>query len=456
VATEKVLKISSKNRDVQKAIDRLEDLFHFDSFVEQMAYEALTYGEYYIRLDVDNQQKKGITGWYDDVQQEEVVPYFESGQLLGYIRQNSDIKVKKDVTLTPAYNYGRFSFGTRKVMIRLQGIDRIIDSMAGKGSKDGTRAVKIGNPIFYGLVDKIKDLMLLESLVPAGRLSQLSSSNLVGVTVPGSYPVKEANDFARTVEGMINDKVSISSSGLVTAADIIATAGATKVIPVFGDKGQLQKFDYKADNMRDALSEVNDIRQIICDSIGIPKELLFGESGTESKKEFLRRYARYLRKIRTLQFCIIEGVKNLIIIDLLNSGVSFKESDIDITFVKAIVEIDNLDSLEYIDASIQALTNLHTFISNVNLDEKALFEIDGMKYGRFMQDQFRLIGMADIIKPKKNVEETPAAAPPPADAPPPMGQDFGKPKIVTTIAQSPPAPPPVKTMAKAPAITPAK
>lgn len=438
VATEKILNITSKNSAVNAEIKKLEELFHFDSFVESMAYEALSYGEYYIRLEIDADKKTGITGWYDDLAQGEIVPYFESGQLVGYIQPNKKKTVRRDVDLIPAYQYGRFSYGTRKVQIKLQGIDRIIDTIAGT-DKRGSRYVKVGNPIFYGLVDKIKDLMLLEALVPAGRLQQLSSASLVGVTVPGSYDIAQAKEFANTVEQTINDKVSVSSTGVVSAADIISTAGSIKVVPVYGDKGQLQKFDYKDSDKKDSLTEVNDIRQIICDSIGIPKELLYGESGGESKKEFLRRYARYLRKLRTLQFCMIDSVRNLIIIHLVNAGVSFKPEDIDISFVKAIVEIDNLDSLEYIDASIQALTNLHTFMNNINLDEKRLFDIDGKKYGEFMKAQFRLIGMDDIIKPKKNEEIAQAVQANPEPAP--GGQPMRK-TLQRTPAQPTPAKPP--------------
>ena len=50
--------------------------------------------------------------------------------------------------------------------------------------------IRIGKSMIYPVLDKIKQLQLLEELVPATKLADLSSGTMVGVSIPaGNYYV---------------------------------------------------------------------------------------------------------------------------------------------------------------------------------------------------------------------------------------------------------------------------
>ncbi len=108
---------------------------------------------------------------------------------------------------------------------------------------------------------------------------------------------------------------------------------------------------------------------VICDSIGIPYELLY-KSDSESRQENLRRYSRYLRKLKNVQRCIAGGLKQLVFIHLANKGISFKRDDIEIDFFNTLANVDNLDKLEQADITISSLENMKSLFDEL-LDEES-------------------------------------------------------------------------------------
>lgn len=365
--------------------------------------------------DTKDEDVIGLVDIYDDVDQSEVVCLSDDGLVVGYLVMDEKGKVVKK----EPYEFVKFSVESQRIRIDL--LEEINKNVYGQHSsfvvpgkkfkdlpEDVPRFIRIGKSLVYSVVSKIKELELMDALVPATKIEKLTNGAIVGLQLPDNYDINKALDATDRVEGIINKKVGIDKElGELTIENIMSAAGKIKVVPQFGsDKGGLDKINIKSDEPDDLLGSIEDIRRVILSSIGIPYELVFDSDGS-NKGEILKRYARYLRKLKNIQKSVQDGIKQIIIIHLVNAGIEFDEDNIVVEFRNKLVEIDILDKLEFIDTTIGMLDSLKSFVESLN-EEGSITEgrVDKEAFIKFLNDQLSVIGLGNIIKPNdKLVDE---------------------------------------------------
>lgn len=362
ITTGEVVELSSKNPKINKLLQDLQRNINVDSLVHDIVPDLLSHGEYTVRQEVV--KGKGLVQIHDDVDQSKIVAFYKRGLPSKFARMS-----KNDVRVYEPYHYAHFCLGKQKLRIKLQNEFSRDDSTAKPELPvDLPAYARVGKPLLYGVFGKIKELQLLESLIPATKLNDIMSGTLVGVSMPSGTGPKDAFEVVRRYEQLFNAKTGIDREGdQLSLRHILGVAGKIKAIPVFGDKGSLESLtDVKRNpSIDDLLSSVQDNRDVICTSIGIPTELLYGTDG-EGKAAMLKKYARYLRCLKSLQTAVASGLKQICLTHVINSGIStVKLSDIEVRFRNEIISIDELEKLEFADAVVSMLGELHTFASDL-------------------------------------------------------------------------------------------
>jgi hypothetical protein len=394
IHTGDVIKIYSKNKEINKKITELDKKIKFDNLVNGILVDLLSYGEYTLRPEYDD--KKGIISIKDDVNQIDVIALSDiNGEVIKYL-----VLEEGKFYLKEKHEYVKFSLSNKKIRINLKkefGPKTIRENK--KIFESIPNYIRIGRSVIYPVRSKLKELELLEKLVPATKLSKLSSGTVIGIQVPPGMDITKAMEATKKVEGLLNKKVGYDDAAKeLSVENIMAVAGKLKCVPIFGDKGQLTKLDYKADEPDDLLASVEENRRTICNSAGIPYELIFGSDGEQGAGS-LKRYARYLRKLKAIQRSICEGVIQIVCFHLANSGVTFVESDICVEFRNKLIEIDNLDKLEFMDTTVNMLNNIVGFVlDKAGPDSPLKGNIDLNALVRFMDTQLSTVGLQDLIK----------------------------------------------------------
>lgn len=377
ITTGEVVTLTSDNTEIKSALEDLQQKVNLDQIVNDFILDLLQDGDYYLRIKAT--KDVGVEGVYDDVDQNMILALYDKGLPSRFM-----IKGAKQVKLVAPYQYVHFVLGKSKLRIK-------VTDFTGNNITNETDSfripnyVRVGRPVLYGVISKIKELLLLEKLIPASKINQLSSGNLVSVAMPGHTTPEKAFEVARQVEQVLNQKVGLNkSTGELSVTDIISTAGRIKVIPAFGDKGALATVDARdSRSVDDLTTNVKDLRDIILSSVGIPPQLIFG--GDSTKADLLKRYARYLRRLKTIQSSIANGLVQLAMIDLVNKGINANPHDIKVEFKNEIVNIDELDKLEYHDAII-------------GMSEKILSVLDTMQRSPVLSSAISPEEMAKALK----------------------------------------------------------
>lgn len=392
ISTGEILKVSSPNETYNNELVRLQEKFDLDNIVNEFVSDLLSYGEYALRLEVED--GKGVKQIIDDVDQTKLIGLYKEGYPEKFLILSDD---DSKINIMKPHQYAHFILSSRKIKFNL---DNLID----KYSKDEKlnnmireipRQARIGRPLLYGVISKIKELDLLEKLVPALKLADITSGSIVSVEVPPTTDPKTAFDIARDYENLFNSKVSKDSSGMLGAVDILAQAGRMKVIPSFSNKGNLQAVDVKGNStVNDIMNSIKDIRDVICTSIGYPSELLYGGA---SKSEVLKKYARYLRKVKSIQKAIANGIVQISLAHLKNipSTKDVSVKDIKVDFLNEIVNIDELEKLEYQDTAIGFTRNTIEFINGLEENELYKDVIDKDELKAFIKDKLSFLSYND-------------------------------------------------------------
>ena len=209
---------------------------------------------------------------------------------------------------------------------------------------------------------------------------------------------------ARRYEQILNrHRGTDRGSGELTIVDIISVAGKIRVLPQFGEKGQLTNINDTKENrtVDDLMGSIRDIREVVCTSIGFPPEILFGGEGQSPKSEFLKRYSRYLRKLKAVQYCIAQGLTQIALTHLANRGIQdLKFEDIQVVFRNELINIDELEKLEFASTIIEMMSSVNRFAQEI-LENPALEAmIDQNAYQAFLYKTLQMIGPdSNFIKP---------------------------------------------------------
>lgn len=460
VGTGDVLFVTSDRPELQKEIDYLDEKFDFDQMALILCPDILAYGEYTLatkinphpRVQTDlgtegeglkedyvtqtgaaispggtvfpgqspnngtlNPYQKpdylnppqlkadeeyGLVDLLDTVDQASVIALSKWGSPEGYlVAATGDGKNPAQVKKMEAADFVKFSLSSIRIKLDVAKEWGIKKDNLPKDIKNLPKHIRVGKSQIYGCLSKLKELELLESMVPATKLSKLSNGTLVGVKVPAGYDIQKGLEAAKQIEGLINKKIGVDPVlQEITVENIFATAGRLKAVPIFGDTGRLEKLDYKQDEPDDLLNSVTDVRKTILTSAGVPYGLIYG--GEESKGEILKKYARYLRKLRSIQKAIEEGIRQIVYIHLSNKGYQFSTEDIKVEFYNKLIEIDNLDKLEFIDATIGLLKNATDFFNELSDRTKNPAYADQVNitgFLKFLNEQLNVIGFHDVI-----------------------------------------------------------
>lgn len=437
-STGKIVDISAPNNpELEKELALLKKRINFDQLLQDVLPELCFYGDYFLktkidipRTDKDNKIVKdqldkslddagstdkdadtakggprvsqGLLEVKDILEQSEIIPLTQDGKRRSYlVQEDGKIHIKH------ASEYVHFTLGGSRRRIKLfeeiaQGRFNHNEHLSERLA-NVPRFIRVGKSIFYGCLGKIKELELLEKLIPATKLSKLSQGSIVGVNLPEGYDLEKGLAAIKRVEGILNKKVGVDPKlGELTVESIMATSGRYKAIPIFGDKGGIDRIDYKETESDDLLSNVKDIREITCDSIGIPYELVFKSEG-DSKSSIIKRYTRYLKRLKMAQRSLHDGIRQIVKIHIANrGGVSYKDEDLKIEFLSKLSGIDNLDNLEHMDITISMMSNLRNFINDfMDTSSQLDVEVDMEIFKDYLNKNLETIGLKDLIKSVK-------------------------------------------------------
>jgi hypothetical protein len=466
IGTGDVLSISSDRPELQKEIDYLEEKFDLDQVAMILAPDICAYGEYTLKTvinphpdviaakereeqenesfneltpggggpsptgtnpnyapysgqdpsrpqiqknleqpQIDPNEEYGLIDLLDNLDQGSVVGLTKWNTPEGYLIGDAGSgKNPGNIKRAEPADFVKFSLNSARVKVDIFKEFNIKKEHLPKELKEIPKFIRVGKSMIYGIVSKLKELELLEALVPATKLSKLSNGTLVGVQVPPGYDIEKAIEATKQIEGLMNKKVGVDPIlEEITIENIMGTAGRLKAVPIFGDTGRLQKLDYKQDEPDDLLASVTDIRKVICASIGIPYELLF--EGESAKGEILKKYARYLRKLKAIQKTIEEGIRQIVYIHLANKGYKFDTQDIKVEFYNKLIEIDNLDKLEFIDTTVGLIRNVKDFVMEMadRTQHPAIADqVDVVGFMRWMNEQLNVVGFNNLFMQMDN------------------------------------------------------
>jgi hypothetical protein len=412
IHTGNVVNIFSKNAIINKEIKYLDKQFKFDKMAMEIAFDILRYGDFILKTKVVPGQ--GLVDLLDNIDQARILAITKYGDITNYLVQAPWDTQKglgsNHIELKGPSDYVSFMLGQQRIRVDLIGeFDKVPrDSDTMKTLETLPRYVRIGRSIIYPVISKLRELELLEALIPATNISKVTQGSILAVQVAPGTPVLDAIKACRSVENAVNMKVGINTDdGELTVANIMSSAGKIKAIPQFGDKGAISKVDYKPTDADGLLDNIRDLREVICTSMGYPVELLFKSDEKENRGSLLKRYARYLRVLKSVQIGLIEGFKQMIKIHLVNKFntnntklLTDLDKEIEIDFTNKLLNIDNTDALEFLDMSIGMLTNVTQFIDTLQIQlgpEAVNLEV----LGNYLNSNLGTAGLKNLINVKK-------------------------------------------------------
>jgi hypothetical protein len=391
--TGKIVAISSPNKNIQTELDDLCNKIDFDILLEEITRDLIDLGEYAIRLSF--KKGKGLVAYYDDYDPMNLIALYEQGVPVNYIQYKD-----RDFKVLPANEYAHFVIGTNKIRVRLDdaygpptsgGVER--NSMTDAQRENLPDYIRVGEPLFYGIMPKLRELQLLEQLIPATKLNQITQAQMVSMKVPAGMAPEKVMEALKRYEALLNIPTGIdTTSDQITLAEIMTVTGKVRVIPNFADeKGTLDPLNVRNNPpVDDILNSIKDIREVILSSIGIPMTQIFG-STTIDKAAELRLFSRYTRRLASIQKALKRGLMQILLGHLVNKGISCTEDDIEIVFTHSLVDISGLEKLEFDDAKQAIVGNTLDFVAKITSDTFISSAIDHAELIKWLNEKFSVL-----------------------------------------------------------------
>jgi hypothetical protein len=380
-----VLSIESDNVQFNKELKDLQERVDIDGIVTSIIEDALSLGEYFIRVELEGE--KGVKALHDDIDQRLYSAVYD-GTVPAYFLEK---KRRAGVIQIPAAETIHFCYGYSKLRMKMEQDDKTLPEY-----------LRIGKPFMWGSFNLLNYLDILTALVPAMYVQKMNSTSIIGVSVPNETSPDDGLLAAQRYETILNRFTELNDGSQVTAQRLNAV-GRFKVLPVWGDKGEIKKMDPRWDDMTDT-AVMEDLRRSIMASVGVPYNFLF--SGGGDKVETLKQFARYVRKLGQVREMVKSALVQLSLIHLISKGLQPKISDIKVNFVRALIDVESLETIEFVDSSVSVVKNVVDSIMGISQSTGA--QLDNDVLAEFLKNNLNVIGLGTLFTfPKGNQVPTP-------------------------------------------------
>lgn len=175
-----------------------------------------------------------------------------------------------------------------------------------------------GEPLFYSLILKVKELVIKELLVSLISLRDLSSVQIFLLQFDKSTPLETANELCARTTKLANNTNELASF-LTSQFDVVSFIENTltqsaKFVPDFnatlGNKNSMLPLDKLSDKLLDILQSLDSCKNGVLSPLGLPSTLLDSTSG--SKWAILQQSERANSKVTSFMTGIKDSVSNLV------------------------------------------------------------------------------------------------------------------------------------------------
>lgn len=359
-----ILEITTDREDIKEHIDELVENIDLDWHLSDVVRDTLDYGDY--ALGLETEKGSGVVKLNDTVDQLNILAMYEGSRPSKFL-----LMKKGQFVLAESFEYAHFLAGSKKLRYQIENVARYHSPDSSTGIPPVDRStipdelrkelpdyIRVGEPMFRGMASKIRDLQLLEQLMPATKLNQLTMSQFISVKMPNSVDPKDVMEVLHKYEDLLNVPVGINvESARITLAEILSATQKTRVIPDFSDgKGQLNSLQLRGNQtIDDILNAVKDIREVITTSLGIPPSVLFGS--LENRAADLRKYSRYVKRIQVLRRSIVRAVEHIILVHLAFCDVEATKQDFKVSFKNSLIDVAELENMELEDSKQAMIRN---------------------------------------------------------------------------------------------------
>jgi len=386
-----VVEITTVNEMLKPIVEGLQERIDLDAFISSIVEDVVAYGDYVVRVVNDGRK---VVALEDDIDQKKVIVVYKAGRPVCLV-DYSEVMKNSDDAMMSYVEFLHFSVSPRKVRLKLP--DRVYAQVEKEGF---TEYVRVGKPLFWGLWDLLNSLYILMVFYPVFAVQKLNATTIVGVRVPPEMSVQRAWEIARKYQELLNVYTTVDERGRVALVDIIDTVGKYKVVPIWGDeRGFVQLVDPRIEESF-ALDIVDELKVLLCASLGVPYGFLFGSREGATKLDTLKSFSRYVKKIASIQRAIREGLYQLVRIEAKLHGLGdISVEEVDVRFRNALISTEHLDKLEFIAGMIDTV---RSSVEAVNEIASALeASVNKEKIVDFLNSYFGLIGLEGAIELEK-------------------------------------------------------
>lgn len=389
-ATSEIVQMVSPNSQFKRELDDLQERIDIDTLVSNIVEDVLTYGEYFLRVEIEDDV--GVTRVVDDIEQQRFIAVYEGNLPVYFLKRATRHGTPTGVDRIDPSKAIHFCYGYSKLRMKLDDIQV-------------PEYVRIGKPLMWGTFNLLNYLDVLTALVPALYVQKLSSTSIIGVSIPDGTSPEDALKACQRYESILNRFSEMRDESQITM-QVLNAVGRFKCIPVWGDRGQMSKMDPRWDDMGDVAS-MEDLRRSIMASVGVPYSFLFGGGG--DKQETLKTFARYLRKLGMIQKMVKDGLTQLALIHLARRGLQPRITDIDIRFSNTIIDTESLDKLEYTDALVSVVKST---VDNVTAIAQGLqAQVNSETLQEFLGRYLRIINLENLFILPQQIDSAPPMNP---------------------------------------------
>lgn len=394
---------------VQNIIDEFVKEFGLKTKVADLVPELLRDGEYALGVLFDN--KQGITDIIDDLDVINLLPFYEGNKLSFVMNEhiyedgNNKRLISNAQNKITAYKPDNIVFFRLNNSIKKRiNMSNFYDSEFRKNFLEKTnirlpKYIRMCMPIYASAMRTLSRLKLMENVSTVLDLNDVLKPEIVHVTVPTNTSATEAQQIIRDYERQINDIGELSNTDNLDLTTLATQANRRKVLPQWMDsKGSLNSAAInQAGKGESAWNSINNLRNLIALSIGIPPFYLnITEQGMD-KAQTIKIYSRYTRKLTSLQRCLAEGIRDILMIHLTNRGMNISRDNLSIKF-KAITSGDSLDDTDMMVATVAGINDLYKAVEEIASSENNNLVVDSNQFKQLFDNlTSRYLNISDLL-----------------------------------------------------------